>query len=118
MTDRARRGNGLSVRFGEDGGRVGRFSHQSDGERSVVKGSRGQGWRSHRQRRREAACVRAGRTSGQETAKSISIKDQFCKSGGCAMKAVGLTPRDLHCVLRDWGRRKASRPQCRSQQRV
>src|SRR6266446_5071691 len=43
----------------------------------------------------------AGRTSGQDVAKSISIKGQNCKSGGCAMKAVGLTPRDLHRVLRD-----------------
>ena len=42
-----------------------------------------------------------GRTSGQAFAKSISINGQNCKSGGCAMKAVGLTPRDLHRVLRD-----------------
>jgi len=55
VTDRARRGNGLTVRFGEDCGRVGRFSHQSDGKRSAGKAARGQGWRSHRQRRREAA---------------------------------------------------------------
>ena len=54
VTDRTRRGKGLSGRFGEDCGRFGRFSHQSDGERSAGKGARGQGWRSHRQRRREA----------------------------------------------------------------
>ena len=42
-----------------------------------------------------------GRTSGQEVAKSISIKGQGCKSGGCARKAAGLTPGDLHRVLRD-----------------
>jgi len=41
---------------------------------------------------------RLGRTSGQEVAKSISIKGQGCKSGGCARKAAGLTPGDLHPV--------------------
>jgi hypothetical protein len=44
---------------------------------------------------------RVGRTSGQSTAKSISINGQNCKSGGCAAKAVELTPRDLRRVLRD-----------------
>jgi hypothetical protein len=43
----------------------------------------------------------AGRTSGQDAAKSISIKGQNCKSGGCAAKAIELTPRDLRRVLRD-----------------
>ena len=38
------------------------------------------------------------RTSGQLTAKSISIKDAGCKSGGCARKAVELTSGDLLCV--------------------
>ena len=42
-----------------------------------------------------------GRTSGQEVAKSISIKGQNCKSGGYARKAAGLTPGDLHRVPRD-----------------
>jgi hypothetical protein len=36
-----------------------------------------------------------GRTSGQAFAKSISNNDRHCKSDGCAMKAVELTPRDL-----------------------
>jgi hypothetical protein len=34
------------------------------------------------------------RTSGQVTAKSISIKGTGCKSGGCALKAVELTSGD------------------------
>jgi hypothetical protein len=38
---------------------------------------------------------RQGRTSGREIAKSISIKGTGCKSGGCAPKAVELTPGDL-----------------------
>ena len=38
------------------------------------------------------------RTSGQLTAKSISIKDAGCKSGGCARKAVELTSGDLSLV--------------------
>jgi len=42
---------------------------------------------------------RAGRTSGQGFAKSISIKGQSCKSGGCATKDAGLTPGGLHRVL-------------------
>lgn len=36
-----------------------------------------------------------GRTSWQESAKSASIKDRGCKSGGCAQKAVRLTSGDL-----------------------
>ena len=40
----------------------------------------------------------AGRTSGQEVAKSISIKGLDCKFGGCARKTVGLTPGDLRRV--------------------
>jgi hypothetical protein len=44
---------------------------------------------------------RAGRTSGREIAKSISIKGQSCRSGGCAMKDAGLTPGDLRRVLLD-----------------
>jgi hypothetical protein len=43
---------------------------------------------------------RAGRTSVLEIAKSKSIKGQSCRSGGCARKAVGLTPRDL-CRARE-----------------
>jgi hypothetical protein len=39
------------------------------------------------------------RTSGQLTAKSISIKGTGCKSGGCALKAVELTSGDLPFVL-------------------
>ena len=39
------------------------------------------------------------RTSGQMTAKSISIKGTGCKSGGCARKAVELTSGDLPFVL-------------------
>ena len=50
---------------------------------------------------------RAGRTSGQVTVKSISIKDWSCKSGGCAATAVERTPRDLHRVREDWGRCEA-----------
>jgi hypothetical protein len=42
----------------------------------------------------------AGRTSGQDVAKSISIKDRDCKSGGCARKVVELTSRDLCRVPR------------------
>ena len=38
---------------------------------------------------------RQRRTSGQLTAKSISIKDAKRRFGGCARKAVGLTPGDL-----------------------
>src|SRR6266566_5806724 len=38
------------------------------------------------------------RTSGQLTAKSISIKGAKRRSGGCAWKAVELTPGDLSCV--------------------
>jgi hypothetical protein len=39
------------------------------------------------------------RTSGQLTAKSISIKGTGCKSGGCVRKAVELTSGDLPFVL-------------------
>lgn len=38
-------------------------------------------------------------TSGREIAKSISIKSVRRRSGGCARKAVQLTPGDLCCVL-------------------
>lgn len=38
------------------------------------------------------------RTSGQMTAKFISIKGAGCKSGGCALKAVELTSADLPFV--------------------
>ena len=39
-----------------------------------------------------------GRTSGQVTAKSISIKGTGCKFGGCVRKAVELTSGDLPFV--------------------
>jgi len=38
------------------------------------------------------------RTSGQLTAKSLSIKGTGCKSGGCASKAVELTSGGLPSV--------------------
>ena len=38
---------------------------------------------------------RQRRTSGQLTAKSISIKGAKRRSGGCAQKAAELTPGDL-----------------------
>jgi len=38
------------------------------------------------------------RTSGQLTAKSLSIKGAKRRCGGCAWKAVELTPGDLSCV--------------------
>ena len=38
------------------------------------------------------------RTSGQLTAKSVSIKGTGCKSGGCALKADELTSGDLPLV--------------------
>jgi RNA-directed DNA polymerase len=41
---------------------------------------------------------RQDRTSGREIAKSKSIKGPGCKSGGCAPKAVELTPGDLRRV--------------------
>jgi hypothetical protein len=41
---------------------------------------------------------RKRRTSGQLTAKSISIKDAKRRFGGCARKAAELTPGDLLCV--------------------
>ena len=37
-------------------------------------------------------------TSGQLTAKSISIKEAQRRSGDCARKAAELTPGDLPCV--------------------
>ena len=43
---------------------------------------------------------RERRTSGQLTAKSISIKDAERRSGGCAQKTVELTPGDLFCVAK------------------
>ncbi len=39
-----------------------------------------------------------GRTSGREAAKSISVKGSGRRSGGCAQKAIGLTPGGLHRV--------------------
>lgn len=39
------------------------------------------------------------RTSGQQIAKSISIKGTGCKSGGCVRKAVEITSGDLPFVL-------------------
>jgi hypothetical protein len=39
------------------------------------------------------------RAKGQPTNKPISIKDSDCRSGGCALKAVELTPGDLAGVL-------------------
>ena len=49
-----------------------------------------------------------GRTSGRMTTKSISIKGSGCKSGGCARKAVELTPGGLSVVsgIEDWGNRE------------
>jgi hypothetical protein len=41
-------------------------------------------------------------------AKSTAIKGRGGKSGGRAVKAVGLTSGGLRCVLRDWGRREAT----------
>jgi hypothetical protein len=41
----------------------------------------------------------AVRTSGQDVTKSIAIKGQNCKSGGYAMRAVGLSPRGLNRLL-------------------
>ena len=43
----------------------------------------------------ESDTRRECRTSGQLTAKSISIKGAKRRSGGCAQKAVKLTPGDL-----------------------
>jgi hypothetical protein len=40
------------------------------------------------------------RASGQMTDKPISIKGSGCKSGGCALKAVELTPGGLAGVPR------------------
>jgi hypothetical protein len=42
---------------------------------------------------------RERRTSGQLTAKSISIKDAKRRSGDCARKAAEITPGDLSCVV-------------------
>jgi len=41
---------------------------------------------------------RKRRTSGRHIAKSRSIKDAKRRSGGCAPKAIELTPGDLLCV--------------------
>ena len=41
---------------------------------------------------------RQRRTSGQRIAKSISIKGAKRRSGGCALKAIELTPGDLSRV--------------------
>ena len=41
---------------------------------------------------------RERRTSGQRTAKSISIKGAKRRFGDCAQKAAGITPGDLSCV--------------------
>ena len=41
---------------------------------------------------------RERRTSGRLVAKSISIKDAKRRSGGCARKAIELTPGDLRRV--------------------
>ena len=41
---------------------------------------------------------RPGRTSEPKVAKSIAIKDRGGKSGGCAVKAVGLTSGGLRRV--------------------
>ena len=50
-----------------------------------------------------------GWTSCLETAKSISIKTLCCRSGGCAAKAVELTPGDL-CRCPTGLRRVVRRP--------
>jgi hypothetical protein len=42
---------------------------------------------------------RERRTSGQRIAKSISINGARRRSGGCAPKAIELTPGDLPCVV-------------------
>src|SRR2546429_5551075 len=42
---------------------------------------------------------RQRRTSGQRIAKSISIKGAKRRSGGCALKAIELTPGDLSRVV-------------------
>ena len=39
------------------------------------------------------------RTSGQLTAKSVSIKGAERRSGDCAWKAAEITPGDLSCVV-------------------
>ena len=66
------------------------------------------------------------------TAKSVSTKGPGCKFGGCAAKAVELTPGGLSRVTSfrkaqdfdglniasDWGYREVSRPRGRSQQRA
>jgi len=50
----------------------------------------------------------SGRTSRHLTAKSISIKGQGCKSGGCAAKTAELTPGGLRRVP-DYGTERAVR---------
>ncbi len=49
------------------------------------------------------------RTSGREVAKSISVKGNGSKSGGCARKAVELTPGDLHRVPPQGGTKEVGR---------
>ena len=49
-----------------------------------------------------------GQTSGQMTAKPISIKGTDCKSGGCVRKAVELTSGDLPLVPESGLRREQS----------
>jgi hypothetical protein len=63
-----------------------------------------------------------GRTSEQPITKSISIKGHGCRFGGCAVKAVGLTPGGLGVVSPDaretGGNREGPRTDPRSQQRA
>ena len=51
-----------------------------------------------------------GRTSGQRVAKSISIKGQVCRSGGGAVKAIGLTWEDSRRCSRFGTEGAARRP--------
>ena len=48
----------------------------------------------------EPGIRRERRTSGQHTAKSISMKDAKRRPGDCAGKAAEITPGDLSCVAR------------------
>ena len=52
-------------------------------------------WSKGASRRTEIGYEAPGRTSGQRIAKSISINGQALRSGGCAPKAIELTPGDL-----------------------
>jgi hypothetical protein len=47
-----------------------------------------------------------GRTSEHKVTKSISVKGHGCKFGGCAVKAVELTPGGLLRVV-DWRLRES-----------